>query len=55
MTGDAMGAALPAMASHPTDIETVLPRLALACCAAIWMRKRDKQDENPVCRDRRRA
>ena len=27
----------------------------LKCRAAIWMRKRDNQDENPVCRDRRRA
>lgn len=25
------------------------------CCAAIWMRKRDNQDESPVCRDWRRA
>ena len=25
------------------------------CCAAIWMRKRDNQDEDPVYRDRRRA
>ena len=25
------------------------------CRAAIWMRKRDNQDENPVCVDRRRA
>lgn len=28
---------------------------SFACRAAIWMRKRDNQDENPVCRDRRRA
>jgi hypothetical protein len=33
----------------------VAEKHARSCCAAIWMRKRDKQDENPVCRDRRRA
>jgi len=31
------------------------PAKADQCCATIRVRRRDNQDENPVCRDRRRA
>jgi len=34
--------------------QALLPVLMI-CCATIRVRRRDNQDENPVCRDRRRA
>ena len=36
-------------------IVEVFDREKVSCCATIRVRKRDNQDKNPVCRDRRRA